>query len=79
MLDHCGIPPKVGDKGRHMTLTRAGYELACLVAEGELPKDKAREAYREAAKGIYNGDGKYDADAIEQRLDDAFIDVCGSL
>jgi hypothetical protein len=77
MLYRCGLPPKVGKQGRHMSLTRAGYELACLVAEGELPEVDARDAYKKAAKRIFNGDGKYDDDAIRQRLDDAFIDVCG--
>jgi hypothetical protein len=72
MLDGC---PKPGGQGRHKTLTRAGWELACLVAEGELPEAFAREAYLEAAGGIYNADKKYDAAAIQRRLDDAFSDV----
>ena len=72
MLDGC---PKGTDGGRHKTLTKAAWELANLVAEGELPEKLAREAYLEAAEGIHNGDGKYDAAAIQRRLDDAFADV----
>ena len=79
MLEGCGRFPKVGKQGRHATLTRVAYELACLVAEGEVPEIVAREAYWKAAEGINNSDGKYDAAAIERRLDDAFLDVCGSL
>jgi hypothetical protein len=73
MLDGC---PKGTDGGRHKTLTKAAWELANLVAEGELPEKLAREAYLEAAEGIHNGDGKYDAAAIQRRIDDAFADVC---
>ena len=72
MLDGC---PKGTDGGRHKTLTKAAWELANLVAEGELPEKLAREAYLEAAEGIHNGDGKYDAAAIRRRIDDAFRDV----
>jgi hypothetical protein len=72
MLDGC---PKGTDGGRHKTLTKAAWELANLVAEGELPKQLAREAYFEAAEGINNNDGKYDAAAIQRHLDDAFADV----
>jgi hypothetical protein len=72
MLDGC---PKGNDKGRHKTLTAAAWEMANLVAEGELPEKLAREAYLEAAEGINNGDGKYDAAAIQRRIDDAFRDV----
>jgi hypothetical protein len=71
MLDGC---PKPGGQGRHKTLTRAGWELACLVIEGELPEALAREAYLAAAEGIYNADKKYDTAAIKRRLDDAFAD-----
>jgi hypothetical protein len=71
LLDGC---PKPGGQGRHKTLTRAGWELACLVAEGELPEDLARKAYFEAAQWINNTDGKYDTAAIQRRLDDAFAD-----
>jgi hypothetical protein len=59
---------------RHDTLNATAYELACLVKEGELPEALAREAYAEAAKGINNGDGKYDAEDIQRRIDDAFAD-----
>jgi len=72
MLDGC---PKGTDGGRHKMLTKAAWELANLVAEGELPEKLAREAYLEAAEGIHNGDGKYDAAAIQRRIDDAFRDV----
>jgi uncharacterized protein with PhoU and TrkA domain len=72
MLDGC---PKGTDGGRNKTLTKAAWELANLVAEGELPKQLAREAYFEAAEGINNNDGKYDAAAIQRHLDDAFADV----
>src|SRR6516164_7185252 len=72
MLDGC---PKGTDRGRHKTLTNAAWELANLVAEGELPEKLAREAYLEAAEGIRNGDRKYDAAAIQRRIDDAFADV----
>jgi hypothetical protein len=71
-LDGC---PKGTDGGRHKTLTKVAWELANLVAEGELPEKLAREAYWEAAKGIKNGDGKYDAANLERRIDDAFRDV----
>src|SRR5262249_20308158 len=72
MLDGC---PKGTDGGRHKTLTAAAWELANLVAEGELPEKLAREAYLEAADGIKNGDGKYNAAAMDRRIDDAFRDV----
>jgi hypothetical protein len=71
-LDGC---PKGTDGGRHKTLTKVAWELANLVAEGELPEKLAREAYLEAADGIKNGDGKYDAAAIQRRIDDAFADI----
>ena len=73
MLDGC---PKGNDGGRHITLTKAAWELANLVGECELPEKLAREAYLEAARGIKNGDGKYDAAAIRRRIDDAFADLC---
>jgi hypothetical protein len=73
MLDGC---PKGTDGGRHKTLTKAAWELANLVAEGELPEQLAREAYFKAAEGIHNSDGKYDAVAIQRRIDDAFADIC---
>jgi hypothetical protein len=72
LLDGC---PKPGGDGRHKTLTKVAYELCCLVAEGEVPRALARDAYFEAAEGINNYDGKYDAAAIERRLDDAFADI----
>jgi hypothetical protein len=46
------------------------------VAECELPETEARDAFWEAAKGINNGDGKYDAALIQRHIDDAFVDVC---
>jgi hypothetical protein len=73
MLDGC---PRPGGAGRHATLTKAAWELHCLVAEGELPEAMARDAYFEAAHGILSGDGKYDAAAIERRYDDAMADLC---
>jgi hypothetical protein len=48
--------------------------LAKLVAECELPKERARAAFFKAAKGIRNKDGKYDAALIQRHIDDAFID-----
>jgi hypothetical protein len=75
MLDGCGVEPKVGDRGRHKTLYKAGWELACLVAEGELTEAVARDAYWKAADGIINSDGKYDTAAIQQQLDNAFTNV----
>jgi hypothetical protein len=74
LLDGC---PKPGGDGRHVTLTKVAYELACLVTECEVPRALARDAYFKAAEGISNYDGKYDAADIERRLDDAFDDVCG--
>jgi hypothetical protein len=68
--------PKNG-RGRHETLNAGAWRLARLVAECELPEDKARVAYLKAAEGINNGDGKYDAALIQRHLDDAFSDVCG--
>jgi hypothetical protein len=47
LLEGC---PKAGGQGRHLTLTKAGWELACLVAEGELTETLAREAYWKAAE-----------------------------
>jgi hypothetical protein len=70
--------PKPGGQGRHKTLTKAAWELACLVAEGELPKRLAIKAYLEAAKGINNSDGHYSSDAIKRRLRDAFVDCIRS-
>jgi hypothetical protein len=70
--------PKRG-MGRHAILNAGAWRLARLVAECELPEDKAREAYWEASKGINNGDGKYDAALIQRHLDDAFADVGRSI
>ena len=74
LLDGC---PKPGGDGRHLTLTKVAFELACLVIECEVPRALARAAYFKAAEGISNYDGKYDAADIERRFDDAFADVCG--
>jgi hypothetical protein len=71
MLDGC---PKNGH-GRHESLNRAAYWLARLYAEGELPEDKARDAFFTAAEGINNGDGKYDAALLQRHIDDAFADI----
>jgi hypothetical protein len=70
-LDGC---PKNG-KGRHDTLNTGAWWLARLVAECELPEDKARAAYFKAAEGINNSDGKYDAALIARHIDDAFVDI----
>jgi hypothetical protein len=67
--------PKNG-KGRHESLNRAAWRLAKLYAEGELPEDKARDAFFKAAEGINNGDGKYDAELLHRHIDDAFADIC---
>jgi hypothetical protein len=69
MLDGCSSP------WRHKTLTRAAWELVNLVNEGELTKRMATKAYLKAAKGIDNSDGKYDREAINRRLRDAFADI----
>jgi hypothetical protein len=71
MLD--GAPK--GGVGRHAALNTAAWWLARLCAEGEIPEDKAREAYWEAAKGINNSDGKYDVELLARHIDDAFSDV----
>ena len=78
MLDGCGVEPKVGERGRHRTLYKAGWELACLVAEGELTKELACQAYWKAAGGIVNSDGKYDTAAIQAQWDNACADIGGS-
>jgi hypothetical protein len=71
LLDGC---PKNG-QGRHESLNRAAWWLAKLYAEGELPEDKARDAFFKAAEGINNGDGKYDAELLHRHIDDAFADI----
>jgi hypothetical protein len=45
------------------------------VCEGELPEKLAREAFLKAAEGIHKGDGKYSAEDLEERIDDAFRNV----
>jgi hypothetical protein len=72
MLD--GSPK--GGVGRHVALNTGAWWLARLWAEGELPEDKAREAYWKAAEGINNSDGKYDTGLLARHIDDAFADVC---
>jgi hypothetical protein len=64
-----------GGVGRHAALNTAAWWLARLWAEGEIPEDKAREAYWEATKGINNSDGKYDTGLLARHIDDAFSDV----
>jgi hypothetical protein len=66
--------PKDG-VGRHEALNAGAWQLARLWIEGELPEAKAREAFLDAATGINNSDGKYDAALIERHLADAFTDV----
>jgi hypothetical protein len=68
-LDGCG------SGRRHRTLNKAAWELARLVNEGELSRELACKAFLEAAGGIDNSDGEYDAAAIERRVNDAFADV----
>jgi hypothetical protein len=78
-LDGCPKPGAKQKEGgsRHYTMTACAYELACLVAEGELPEKLAREAYEKAAEGIKR-EGRYsDPNEIQRRLDDAFADVGG--
>ena len=72
-LDGCGIAPKIGNLGRFETIRKSAWELAHLVADGELPEELAREAFLKAAEGIHNGDGKYDD--LEDRWDSAIADV----
>jgi hypothetical protein len=74
-LKGCGIAPKVGEHGRFKTLQKVTWEIANLVADGELSKKLAIKAYFKAAKGIYTGDGKYDAVRLKEILHDAFRDV----
>jgi hypothetical protein len=62
---------------RHAVLNATAWELARLSAEGELPGRLAREAFLEAANGINNSDGRYDAALIVRHINDAFADVCG--
>jgi hypothetical protein len=62
---------------RHRTLNKIAWELARLVDEDELPMEVAREGFLEAASGINNSDGRYDAALIQRHIDDAFDDVCG--
>lgn len=64
-----------GGVGRHVALNTAGWWLARLWAEGEIPEDKAREAYWKAVEGINNSDGKYDDALLRRHIDDAFADV----
>jgi hypothetical protein len=72
-LDGCGIAPKVGQKGRFETLRKSAWELAHLVADGELTESVARAAFLKAAEGIHNGDGKYGD--LEDRWQSAIDDV----
>jgi hypothetical protein len=72
-LDGCGVAPKVGQKGRFETLRKSAWELAHLVADGELSEGLARDAFLTAAKGIHNADGKYDD--VEARWQCAIDDV----
>jgi hypothetical protein len=74
-LDGCGRYPKVGETGRHKTLSRAAWELAHLVRVGELPVQVAKEAFLAAAEGIHNDDKVYDDRNLEQRFQDAIDDV----
>jgi hypothetical protein len=74
-LDGCGIAPKIGRFGRFETLRKSAWELAHLVADGELSEELARQAFLKAAEGIHNGDGKYDD--LEDRWQSAIADVGG--
>jgi hypothetical protein len=74
-LDGCGVPPKVGNLGRFETIRKSAWELAHLVADGELSETLAREAFLSAAKGIHNADGKYND--LEDRWQSAITDVGG--
>jgi hypothetical protein len=72
-LDGCGIAPKIGRFGRFETLRKSAWELAHLVADGELSEGLARDAFLKAAEGIHNADGKYDD--LEDRWQSAITDV----
>jgi hypothetical protein len=74
-LDGCGIAPKIGNFGRFETLRKSAWELAHLVADGELSETLAKEAFLTAAKGIHNADGKYND--LEDRWQSAITDVGG--
>jgi hypothetical protein len=74
-LDGCGIAPKIGRFGRFETLRKSAWELAHLVADGELSEKLARDAFLKAAEGIHNGDGKYND--LEDRWQSAITDVGG--
>ena len=76
-LDGCGVPPKIGRLGRFETLRKSAWELAHLVADGELSETLAREAFLKAAEGIHNADGKYND--LEDRWQSAITDVGGVL
>jgi hypothetical protein len=75
-LDGCGIAPKVGNLGRFETLRKSAWELAHLVADGELSEELAKAAFLRAAEGIHNADGKYND--LEDRWQSAINDVGGA-
>jgi hypothetical protein len=62
---------------RNNSLRKAGWELACLVSEGEMPEAMARDAYFGAAANIPNDDDEYPDDRIQELLDLAFDKVFG--
>jgi hypothetical protein len=72
-LDGCGVAPKIGNFGRFETLRKSAWELAHLVADGELSETLAKEAFLKAAEGIHNADGKYND--LEDRWQSAINDV----
>jgi hypothetical protein len=74
-LDGCGVAPKIGNFGRFETLRKSAWELAHLVADGELSEGMAKEAFLKAAEGIHNADGKYND--LEDRWQSAINDVGG--
>jgi hypothetical protein len=74
-LDGCGVAPKIGNLGRFETLRKSAWELAHLVADGELSEKLAKEAFLKAAEGIHNADGKYND--LEDRWQSAIDDVGG--
>ena len=69
LLDGC---PKAGGEGRHETMKKVAWRLACEVKEGKISEALAREAYFAAAEGINNSDRRYGYEEIKDHLDWAF-------
>jgi len=58
---------------RHKTLQHSSWELAALVAEGEMPEALAREVYARGAKRVE--DDEFDSEEIQRIIDEAFDHV----